>query len=192
MNSSLNCSQDDLRSRWRSLQATVANLSAGRNQFRRVRLDAPFSGFPSAGISVGSVRRDAPYCFLQHVLPPRLQKIRYYGFLSRRSNIDLDDIRAAVLESLKEIEPDLELEAWTVPSLRPASHSGEDDGPRGWLRQLVASCLSGHATRGQRFELQWPWRQSLLCDSTQTTLRDCLGRLQLPSVSSVGWHVSQQ
>ena len=41
--------------------------------------------------------------------------------------------------------------------------------------QLVASCLSGHATRGQRFELQWPWRQSLLCDSTQTTLRDCLG-----------------
>ena len=46
------------------------------NQRCRVRLDAPFSGFPSAGISVGSVRRDAPYCFLQHVLPRRLQKIR--------------------------------------------------------------------------------------------------------------------
>jgi hypothetical protein len=76
------------------------------------------------------VHRDAPYCFLQHLLPPRLQKIRHYGFLSRRSNIDLDDVRAAVLESLKDIEPDLELEAWTVPSLRPASHSGEDDGPR--------------------------------------------------------------
>jgi hypothetical protein len=64
------------------------------------------------------------------VLPPRLQKIRHYGFLSRRSNIDLDDVRAAILESQKDIEPDLELEAWTVPSLRPASHSGEDDGPR--------------------------------------------------------------
>jgi hypothetical protein len=98
-------------------------------QFRRVSLDAPFSGFPSAEISVGSVHRDAPYCFLQHVLPPRLQKIRHYGFLSRRSNIDLDDVRAAILESLKDVEPDLELEAWTVPSLRPASHSGEDDGP---------------------------------------------------------------
>jgi hypothetical protein len=68
--------------------------------------------------------------FLQHVLPPRLQKIRHYGFLSRRSNIDLDDVRDAILESLKDVEPELELEAWTVPSLRPASHSGEDDRPR--------------------------------------------------------------
>lgn len=68
--------------------------------------------------------------FLQHVLPRRLQKIRHYGFLSRRSNIDLDDVRNSILESLKDVEPDLELEAWTVPSLRPALHSGEDDGPR--------------------------------------------------------------
>lgn len=60
----------------------------------------------------------------------RLQKIRHYGFLSRRSNIDLDDVRNSILESLKDVEPDLELEAWTVPSLRPASHSDEDDGPR--------------------------------------------------------------
>ena len=111
-------------------QGFPAARTRGGEQFRRVRLDAPFSGFPSAGISVGSVHRDAPYCFLQHVLPPRLQKIRHYGFLSRRSNIDLDDVRAAILDSLKDIEPDLELEAWTVPSLRPASHSGEDDGPR--------------------------------------------------------------
>ncbi|MBC8290067.1 MAG: transposase [Planctomycetes bacterium] len=64
--------------------------------------------------------------FLQHVLPRRLQKIRHYGFLSRRSNIDLDDVRDAIIESLRDIEPDLELEEWTVPSLRPA----EDDGPR--------------------------------------------------------------
>jgi hypothetical protein len=54
--------------------------------------------------------------FLQYVLPRRLQKIRHYGFLSRRSNIDLDDVRDAILESLKDVEPDLELEAWTVPS----------------------------------------------------------------------------
>jgi DNA-directed RNA polymerase subunit RPC12/RpoP len=64
--------------------------------------------------------------FLQHVLPRRLQKIRHYGFLSRRSNIDLDDVRAAIIESLRDIEPDLELEAWSVPSLRPT----EDDGPK--------------------------------------------------------------
>jgi hypothetical protein len=68
--------------------------------------------------------------FLQHVLPRRLQKIRHYGFLSRRSKTNLDDVRDAILESLKDVEPDLELEAWTVPSLRPASHSGKDDGPR--------------------------------------------------------------
>jgi hypothetical protein len=54
---------------------------------------------------------------------------------------------------------------------------------RRWLRQLVASCLSGHATRGQRFELQWPWRQNLLCDSTQTTLRNCLGHPAGPPTS---------
>lgn len=64
--------------------------------------------------------------FLQHVLPRRLQKIRHYGLLSRRSNIDLDEVRAAILESLRDIEPDLELEAWSVPSLRPT----EDDGPK--------------------------------------------------------------
>lgn len=68
--------------------------------------------------------------FLQHVLPKRLQKIRHYGFLSRCSKTDLDDVRAAILESLRDVEPDLELEAWKVPSLRPASRSGEDDGPR--------------------------------------------------------------
>jgi hypothetical protein len=64
--------------------------------------------------------------FLQHVLPPRLQKIRHYGFLSRRSKIELDDVRDVILESLSEVEPDLELEDWSVPALRP----GIDDGPR--------------------------------------------------------------
>ena len=63
------------------------------------------------------------------MLPRRQQKIRHNGFLSRRSNIDLDDVRDAIINSLRDVEPDLELEAWTVPSLRPASHSGEDDGP---------------------------------------------------------------
>ena len=69
--------------------------------------------------------------FLQHVLPRRLQKIRHYGFLSRRSNIDLDDVRAAILESLRDVEPDLELEDWRVPTLRPCGNAASDaDGPR--------------------------------------------------------------
>jgi len=69
--------------------------------------------------------------FLQHVLPRRLQKIRHYGFLSRRSNIDLDDVRDAILDSLRDVEPDLELEDWRVPALRPFGNvSPDDDGPR--------------------------------------------------------------
>ena len=34
--------------------------------------------------------------FLQHVLPPGLQKVRHYGFLSPQSTISLDDVRALV------------------------------------------------------------------------------------------------
>ena len=69
--------------------------------------------------------------FLQHVLPRRLQKIRHYGFLSRRAKINLDDVRAAILDSLRDVEPDLELEDWRVPSLRPSGNAAsEDDGPR--------------------------------------------------------------
>ena len=64
--------------------------------------------------------------FLQHVLPCRLQKIRHYGFLSRRSKIELDDVRDVILESLSEVEPDLELQDWSVPALRCMS----DDGPK--------------------------------------------------------------
>jgi hypothetical protein len=64
--------------------------------------------------------------FLQHVLPRSLHRIRHYGFLSRRSNIDLDRLRAAILESLREVEPDLELEDRSVPAVRPT----EDAGPR--------------------------------------------------------------
>jgi hypothetical protein len=68
---------------------------------------------------------------MQHVLPPRLQKIRHYGFLSRRPNIDLDDVRAAILNSLRDVEPNLELEDWRVPTLRPIGNAAlDDDGPR--------------------------------------------------------------
>jgi len=69
--------------------------------------------------------------FQQHVLPRRLQKIRHYGFLSRRAKIDLDDVRAAILDSLRDVEPDLELEDWRVPTLRPIGNAASDaDGPR--------------------------------------------------------------
>jgi hypothetical protein len=68
---------------------------------------------------------------LQHMLPPRLQKIRYYDFLSRRSNIDLDDLRAVILESLRDAEPDLELEDCRVPPLsqKGTSHHRETSWP---------------------------------------------------------------
>ena len=64
--------------------------------------------------------------FLQHVLPRGLHKVRHYEFLSRRSQTVLDPIRTAIIESLRDVEPDLELEDWTVPALRPA----DDAGPR--------------------------------------------------------------
>lgn len=64
--------------------------------------------------------------FLQHVLPPRLQKIRHYGFLSRCSKLSIHEIRDAIIESVRDIEPDLELEDWTPPALR----SADDDGLR--------------------------------------------------------------
>ena len=65
--------------------------------------------------------------FLQHVL----QKIWHYGFLSRRSNIDLDDLRAVILESLRDAEPDLELEDCRVPPLsqKGTSHHRETSWP---------------------------------------------------------------
>jgi hypothetical protein len=63
--------------------------------------------------------------FLQHVLPRGFQRVRHYGYLSRRSQIDLDDLRTRILETLVDVEPDLELERWTVPALRMTS----DDGP---------------------------------------------------------------
>ena len=61
--------------------------------------------------------------FLQHVLPRRLQKIRHYGFLSRNAKTTLDDVRQSILESLRDVEPDLELEDWTVPALRSVTGS---------------------------------------------------------------------
>ena len=62
--------------------------------------------------------------FLQHVLPRGLHKVRHYGFLSRRSKTEPDDVRAAVLKTLAAIEPDLELETWTVPVLRSVPDTG--------------------------------------------------------------------
>lgn len=65
--------------------------------------------------------------FLQHVLPRGFQKPRHYGFLSRHSKTSLEEVRAAILESLRDIEPDLELEEWTVPTLT-RSHGSNGSG----------------------------------------------------------------
>ena len=66
-----------------------------------------------------------------------LTKIRHYGFLSRHSKISIDEVRAAIIESLRDIEPDLEFEDWTPPTLFLSSRlhsseagSGSDDGPK--------------------------------------------------------------
>ena len=69
--------------------------------------------------------------FLQHVLPRSLHKVRHYGFLSRRSQIDLEDVRAAILDAGCVAGADVELQLvpapWQRPSLsRPAS---EETGP---------------------------------------------------------------
>ena len=57
--------------------------------------------------------------FLQHVLPRGLHKVRHHGFLSRRSKLDLDIVRAAILKSMEDSEPDLELIDWHPPILKP-------------------------------------------------------------------------
>lgn len=64
--------------------------------------------------------------FLQHVLPRGLHRIRHYGLLSRCSKKDLNAVRAAILNWRADVDPDLELEDWSVPILvrRP------DAGPR--------------------------------------------------------------
>lgn len=62
--------------------------------------------------------------FLQHVLPRGFQKVRHCGFLSRHAKTGLDAVRAAILDTLRDIEPDLELKAWTVPELPTATDSG--------------------------------------------------------------------
>ena len=59
--------------------------------------------------------------FLQHVSPRGLQRVRHYGFLSRASKVDLDDLRSIILRTMTDSEPDLELINWTVPVLRPSS-----------------------------------------------------------------------
>ncbi len=62
--------------------------------------------------------------FLQPVIPRGFQEVRHYGFLSRRSKTDLQQVRSAILESLAGSEPDRELE----PSEPP--HNDGTFGPR--------------------------------------------------------------
>ena len=64
--------------------------------------------------------------FLQHVLPRGLQRIRHYGFLSRRSKTDLHDLRASILQPIAASEPDLDLMDWAVPV--PGPSRSESDG----------------------------------------------------------------
>ena len=52
--------------------------------------------------------------------------MRHYGFLSRASKTDLDQLRAIILKTMQDSEPDLELIEWTVPVLRPST----DEGPK--------------------------------------------------------------
>ena len=62
--------------------------------------------------------------FLQHVLPKGMHKVRHYGILSRCSKTDLDIVRTAILKSMEEVEPDLELEQWSPPVLTRAPDNG--------------------------------------------------------------------
>ena len=58
--------------------------------------------------------------FLQHVLPRGFQRIRHYGFLSRRCRIDLNELRSQILAIRIEFDPDLELRPWGLPRLNSA------------------------------------------------------------------------
>ena len=68
--------------------------------------------------------------FLQHVLPQNpttgggFQRVRHYGFLSRASKVDLDELRSTILQTTVDSEPDLELEEWKVPVLKPSTNDG--------------------------------------------------------------------
>ena len=53
-----------------------------------------------------------------------MYNVRHQDFLSRRTSRDLDEMRAVMLESLESMEPNLELEAWLVPALRPFVSDG--------------------------------------------------------------------
>ena len=64
--------------------------------------------------------------FLQHVLPRGFHRVRHYGFLSRRSNMDLDELRRLIVTERSTYDADMELEEWTVPHIRMAI----DDGPK--------------------------------------------------------------
>lgn len=62
--------------------------------------------------------------FLQHVLPRGHQRVRHYGFLSRTSKTDLNELRAVILQSMRNSEPDLELIDGTVPVLQSSTDAG--------------------------------------------------------------------
>ena len=50
--------------------------------------------------------------------------MRHYGILSRCSKTDLEIVRAAILKSMEDVEPDLELEPWLPPVLTRAPDKG--------------------------------------------------------------------
>jgi len=65
------------------------------------------------------------------VLPRRLQKISHYGFLSLHSKLSINNVRDAIIDSLRNIQPDLEIEDWRVPTLRPCGNAASGhDSPR--------------------------------------------------------------
>lgn len=88
-------------------QVTFTYRKHGEHKDRRMRLPA-----------LEFLRR-----FLQHVLPRGFHKVRHYGFLSRRSKTDLQCVRSAILTSLAESEPDLELEPWEPPRLKSVANN---------------------------------------------------------------------
>lgn len=64
--------------------------------------------------------------FRQHVPPRGFHRVRHYGFLSRRSQIDLKELRSLILTERATFDADVELAERTVPVIR----HGIDDGPR--------------------------------------------------------------
>jgi len=100
----ISCEDGRVRFRWKK---------SGSRRWRTMELDA-----------LEFIRR-----FLQHVLPPSLQKVRHYGFLSPHSTIPLEEVRALVARenaSLQMSELDSAPEAATATCSRMAASSTAD------------------------------------------------------------------